>query len=337
MITSDNTKTAKKLTNFPVFKELRDSANPVVEYKTRKLLLEECPNSVEMATLRNSIAECKMAKQLLSLRNIDGRIATNPYKKWQGPHWTLYCLSQISYPAGRIELQPMKEQIYKWLFEEKHLRFPRSLLIEGQENRFRRCASQEGNAIWYSIVLGIEDDRTHQLVERLIKWQWPDGGWNCDKRKDAVHSSMIESCVPLRALMLYGTKNQYSPAIESAEKTAEFILKHKLLYQLHDGKEMDPDFLKIHYPIQFYDVLFALVVMAEINKINDSRCKPALDLLIRKQLPDGGLPLEIKNCKTTPKLTTRGSSADWGPSGKKMMNPYVTISALYVLKKAGII
>src|SRR3989475_12467803 len=33
--------------------------------------------------------------------------------------------------------------------------------------------------------LGIADGRTNALVERLLHWQWPDGGWNCDKHSSA--------------------------------------------------------------------------------------------------------------------------------------------------------
>jgi len=50
--------------------------------------------------------------------------------------------------------------------------------INGRE---RRCASQEGNALGYILKLSHMDERTDELVERLILWQWEEGGWNCDK------------------------------------------------------------------------------------------------------------------------------------------------------------
>ena len=58
-------------------------------------------------------------------------------------------------------------------------------------------------------------------------------------------------------------------------------------------------------------------------------------ILQSKRLPDGGFPLELKNCKTSNTIITRGSFADWGESVKKKMNPFVTVYALYVLKCAG--
>jgi len=323
--------------NTALITKLVKSKNPSIQYKTKVYLLNEDTKSKEIEDIKRKIKISEMANKLLSLRDKTGRISTNPYKKWQGPHWTLYCLAQIEYPQGDNSLLPLRDQVYEWLLSEEHLKYPRSLLIEGQENRFRRCASQEGNAIWYSIKLGIEDERTAILVDRLIKWQWPDGGWNCDKNIEARTSSFIESLIPLRALFLYGKKNNYTKAIESGNKTAEFILKRKLLKRLTNGKIIHQDFLKIHYPINFYDILFALKVMVEIGKINDIRCKDALELLLSKQLPNGGFPLEQKNCKTTNIIETRGSFVHWGNSGKRQMNEFITIDALYVLMNANML
>jgi hypothetical protein len=318
----------------PVVEELLRSPYPTAAYKTRRLLLGEDEDSGRMRGLRQSIRASGMAR-LLSHRTAEGVIHTNPYKKWQGPHWTLYCLAQAEWPPGDASLLPLRDQVYDWLLEEKHLRFPRSLLIPGQENRFRHCATMEGNAVWYSMRLGMEDDRTRELVERLIRWQWPDGGWNCDKRPEARTSSVIESLIPMRALFLWGRKHRHSAAVKAAEKTAGYFLARRLFRRKSDGGIILPLFEKIQYPIQFYDVLFILKVMAEAGKLGDERCRDALDLLQSKMRPDGGFPLERMNCVVSDAFVTRGSFADWGRAGKSAMNPFVTAEALWVLKKAG--
>lgn len=106
------------------------------------------------------------------------RLIPIPYAKWQGPHWALYCLAEIGYPPGDKSLLPMRSQFIKYLFEENHFKFPRTVIYPGQENKVRRCASQEANFIWYSLVLELDDEYTDKLVNRLLDWQWPDGGWN---------------------------------------------------------------------------------------------------------------------------------------------------------------
>ncbi len=319
----------------PIVKRLLSDSNPVIRYKAYKLLLDKPEKSQEMMLLRQSIQQSVIARKLLSHRRSDGTIDTHAYRKWQGPHWTLYSLAEIDYPTGDRSLIPMRDQVYSWLLDNKHLKYPQSLLIPGQEDRFRRCASQEGNAIWYSIKLGIDDHRTETLVQRLKKWQWPDGGWNCDKRLQARVSSVIESLIPLRALYLAGKTYDDKEALRFAGKTTEYFLQRKLFRRLRDGKMILPQFDKIHYPIFFYDVLFILLVMAEIGRITDKRCSEALDILRSKRLPDGGFPLEKKNCSTSSTIITRGSFADWGESGRGKTNLFITIYALYILKCTG--
>ncbi len=320
--------------------QLGASANPVVAFRARYLLLDEPPASPAMVRLRGSIRTCEMARRLLGHRQEDGTIRTHPYKKWQGPHWTLYSLALIAYPDSDNDgLVPLQDQIWAWLFAPTHLRFPSTLVLPGQEDRVRRCASQEGNALWYAMKLGLADEPIHQLARRLVVWQWPDGGWNCDKRPQARTSSVQETLIPLRALRHYGRAYGHAPALACAERAAEYLLRRRLLYRVHDGALIRPDWGKeitaIQYPIQFYDVLFALTVMAECGMLGDPRCGAALDLLAAKQLPDGGFPLEIRTCAHSPMITSRGSFADWGPGGRTQQNPFVSVDALYVLKAAG--
>ena len=322
-----------------ILDQLIEADNPSIAYKARVLLRGEAPESTALRSLRGRIRASANAQRLLSHRQADGTIPTNPYQKWHGPHWTLYSLALLAYPPGDQSLAPLRDQIYDWLFAPEHLEFPRSLVIPGQEDRPRRCASQEGNAIYYSMVLGLVDDRTRALVDRLIAFQWPDGGWNCDKRPEARTSSFVETLIPLRALWHYGRAYKHKKAVAAADRAAEFLLQRRLLYRLRDGAVVHlawgGPITEIHYPIQFYDLLFVLQVMAEIGRISDDRCHEALDLLVRKQTPDGGFPVEAKNCKTTDTITSRGSFADWGPAGAKRSNPFVSIDALWVLAQAG--
>ena len=323
---------ASDLTESPIVHRLLTSADPSVVMKTRRDLLGE-PEST-LRKLRRSIAAGDRASRLLAHRRPDGTIATNPYTKWQGPHWTLVLLALIEYPPGDEDLYPMRDQVYEWMLSPEHMRFPRTVFYDDQPDRVRRCASMEGNAIWYSLVLGLEDDRTSLLVDRLIDLQWPDGGWNCDKRQKARTSSFMETLIPLRGLYAFGRTHRYQPALQAAGRAAEFLLERRLLWRKHNGGLLS-QFLPIWFPIQFYDPLFALQVMVEIHRIDDPRCEDALDVLRSKRLPDGGFPAETKNARTVETRTTRGSWADWGPGGKTRANELVTVAALAVLRAAG--
>jgi hypothetical protein len=119
---------------------------------------------------------------------------------------------------------------------------------------------------------------------------------------------------------------------------ADLVLPRRLLWHRSDGTLVVPDWGgradRIHYPVQFYDVLFALQVMVDLGRIDDPRCADALSVLEAKQLPDGGFPLEEPSATTVDRVVSRGSYANWGPSGLHRSNPLVSLAALGVLHAA---
>ena len=121
-------------------------ADPVVAYRARRRLAGESERSPAMRRLRRNIGASAMARDLLRGLNLE---RWSPYRKWQGPHWTLYSLAEIGYPPGDRRLFPAG--------------------AGGTAERPRRCASMEGNAIWSQLELGIVDEsRVPLLADRLL-------------------------------------------------------------------------------------------------------------------------------------------------------------------------
>ncbi len=314
-----------------VIDRLLKSDEPSVRYKVLVNVSEKKKDSSEIKKFQQGIKTSKRVKTLLSERGKDGEIPYHPYKKWYGAHWVLSCLADLGHPSGDRSLIPLREQVYQWLFSEKHQKSIKTI-----QGRVRRCASQEGNALWYLLSLGLADSQTDELAHRLIKWQWPDGGWNCDKNPEAFNSSFHESLIPLRSLSLYAKLTNNKEAKKAALKASEIFLKRKMFKRQRDDKIISDDFIRFHYPCYWhYDMLFGLKVMAEADFIRDKRCKEALDLLESKRLPDGGFPAEKKYYRVADKETSGRSLVDWGVTSKRRMNEFVTTDALYVLKETG--
>ncbi len=315
---------------------LGESADPVLSYKAQGML---GATPAAARALRSRIADAPMSRDLLRVFEQDERTLHHTYRKWQGPHWTLVLLALIDYPPGDERLRPLITRCHDWMFSKHFLEPPLTAILPGQEDCVRHCASMDGNLLWYSVHLGLAENRTPAVVERLIGWQWPDGGWNCDKRPAARSSSFQESLIPARGLWAYGQAHDHEPARRAAQRVADLVLERRLLWHRRDGSLIVPGWGgrsdRIHWPIQFFDVLFALQVMAELGRIDDPRCSDALDLLESKQLPDGGFPVETPNAGVGNTVVSRGSYADWGPSTSRRSNPLVSLAALGVLRQAG--
>ena len=203
--------------------------------------------------------------------------------------------------------------------------------------RARRCASQEGNALYASLALGLADERADRLAANLIRWQWLDGGWNCDRIAEASTSSFHETLLPLRGLVWHAKLIGSIASRRAMEESAEVLLKRRLFRRLRDGRIIDEAFLKLRYPHYWrYDILIALKVMTEAGFIGDPRCEEALDILESKRLADGGWRAEGKHYRVANEPASGSSLVDWGLiSHKKVMNSFVTLEALYVLQAAG--
>ena len=318
---------------------LAGSPDPGVAFAALTLGLGRSEDAQAVRAVHAAIPASPRARALLCGRAPDGTIPLHAYAKWQGPHWTLVQLAILGYPPGDPALLPIRDQVLGWLFGRQHAKPPATVVLVDQPDRVRRCASQEGNAIWAAVRLGLEDERTIRLVERLIAWQWPDGGWNCDRRPGARGSSFQETAIPLRALWAYGTKHRHPDAIAAGERAAALLLDRPLLWRRSAWTLIRPDWGgavdRIHFPIQFYDVLFALQVMAETGHLDDPRCADALDLLQSKRLRDGGFPREDRTAVRSARVASRGTWADWGPAGARTSNPFVSAAALGVLRIAG--
>jgi hypothetical protein len=302
-------------------------SEPALAWKVAVNVLGTGPDSIAARKAAETARRSPLVTQLLAASDLDG----HAYRKWIGAHWTLSLLADLGCPSGDETLRPLMEKTYQaWLgeYHDKNIR-----LIAG---RTRRCASQEGNAIWSSLRLGLADGRTDVLVSRLLKWQWPDGGWNCDKRPEADTSSFMETLIPMRALALYAQVSGDVRVRTAAEHAAEVFLSRYLFKRLRDGSVIDKHFVLLSYPPYWhYNILFGLKVMAEAGFISDPRCGMALDLLESKRLPDGGFPAEESYSRPTRPELSGYSPVLWGGTSTKKMNPFVTADALYVLRVAG--
>ncbi|MFC9962628.1 hypothetical protein [Nocardia ignorata] len=320
----------------PIVTRLLHSEEPSIRWRTLLGVLGVPPLDPAVATAAAAVPGSERVRRLLSERLADGTLPFHPYNaKWRGAHWVLVSLAELGYPAGDDSLVPLREQALGWLLSPEYER--RYIGRVRNQELPTLHASIEGNLVWALPRLGLADERVDRLAARLLHAQWPDGGWNCDRRATGRVSSFGESLVPLRALNAYARTTGDPEAREAVLRASELFLGRRLFRRRTDGSVIDRSFLELHFPCYWhYDILFALTVLAESGAIADPRCAEALDVLEAKRLPDGGFPAEAKFYRVSSAHPGGGSSVvGWGPTSRRTSNEWVSCSALIALTAAG--
>ncbi len=347
--------------NEPAVAWLLASRDPSVRYFTLIELLELPRDAPEVVAARARIPKGPRVRALLagqraakraasdSLATHKGGFGVHPYKKWDGAHWRLVSLVELGIgaeadatPSARRpngaslqetiagkRVRRAAEQVLAWLTGETHRSRIRTI-----DGRTRRCASQEGNALAVCSRLGLAcDARVQYLARSLVEWQWPDGGWNCDRKPGAAHSSFYESLAPLWGLIEYLRVTGDRASLHAVERAAEFFLRHRLFRSETTGEVINPEWLKLHYPLYWhYDVLQALVILSRLDALGDARTCEAVDIVESKRQADGCWRAEGYYWQRLGRRTSNVDVADWGRRGP---NEFITLNALRVLKAAG--
>ena len=256
----------------PAVAWLLEEGDPAVRALARRELVD-CPTPADAA----------MSSPLVRTLLTDPA-RTHPYAKWSGAHWRLVSLVELGVPAGQPEAVEVCDMVLShWASPQRLAQVP---VVNGLA---RRCASQEGNAVAAACRIGLAGDpRVTVLVEHLLTWQWPDGGWNCDPRPDATHSSIHETLPALWGLHEYRAATS-DPTCETAVRAAsELLLRHQVVYSRRTGQPIHPSVVQAHYPPYWhYDLLQALLVLCRAGFANDPRTVPARQILGARRREDG--------------------------------------------------
>ncbi len=266
------------------------------------------------------------------------RVPVHPYQKWRGAHWRLVALAELGVgPDVRAAAGPILGafgSVVDWL--EAPGRLGRARPIAG---RVRMCASQDGNALWAACRLGLATNpAAARMAVRLVGWQWPDGGWNCDPRPDATHSSLHETWTPLRGLAAYAAVGPdaalRTACAEAAAAAADILLRHRLVEHQRDDALIDPSFLRLRWPPYWhYDLLAGLGALREAGPAHllDPRAASALARLDRLRGSDGRWHAGGRWWRAPGSHGANVELVDWGADGEAAM---LTLGALAICEAA---
>ncbi len=317
----------------PAVEWLLSSKDPSVRYMTLVDVLGESTRTKAVRSARDEIPQGPRIRALFKGQRKDGGFGVHPYQKWTGALWRLVSLIELEVPRSDPRLRLAANTVLNWLNS--------GTLMNTVNGRARIHASIPGNAIAVCCRLGMSSDkRVKRLIGVLVETQWADGGWNCDQKPDANHSSFYESLATLWGLIEYSKTTGNADASSAAERAAELFLQHQLFRSTTSGEVINQEWLKLHYPLYWhYDILQALVILSRAGKLSDPRGSEALDIIQSKRSKEGLWRSEGYYWRpmTSTRSTNSGDAprkevVDWGRRGPNQM---ITLNALRVLRAAG--
>jgi hypothetical protein len=170
-----------------------------------------------------------------------------------------------------------------------------------------------------------DDDRLDAVANHLLEQQMPDGGWNCQRRFGATHSSVHTTISALEGLRLYEVHGgrQVRAVRDAQQRGREFLLVHRLFRSHRTGEIIKPVFTLMSFPPRWhYDILRALDYFQAVNAPRDPRLADAIEIVRQAKGEDGRWPLQNSyKGKTFFEMERLGAPSRWN-----------TLRALRVLK-----
>jgi len=132
------------------------------------------------------------------------------------------------------------------------------------------------------------------LVDRLLREQLPDGGWNCEVENGATVSSFGTTINVLEGLLEHEQAAGGAADVRAARlRGQEYLLERRMFRRKSTGEVIRPSWLEFSFPpYYFYDVLRGLEYLRRAEAESDDRIAEAIEVVEQKRGADGRWPLE---------------------------------------------
>jgi hypothetical protein len=247
----------------------------------------------EVAAERARVAREGWGAAVLALQDADGRWDGGTYRPgwvdeqrpffdaWTATHFSLSLLRELGVDpteAGVRRVVTLVRANVRW--EANDARY-----FEGETEP---CIN--GHAVANGAYFG---EAVDGIVDRLLRDQLEDGGWNCWAESGATVSSFHSTICVVEGLLAWERAGGSSAEVTAARGRAEeYLLQRRLYRRLTDGSVVDPRFTMSSFPAYwYYDVLRALDHLRAASRASggtpDPRCAEAIELIRGKRTEDG--------------------------------------------------
>jgi hypothetical protein len=265
------------------------AGDPSIRWQVMRDLTHEPADVV--ATERSRVSTEGWGRRLLTLQGPDGTWAG---RAWS-PDWTdtFHVLELLR----RLGLDPESEHARRAIGRvEKHVTWGSGSPwdVPWADNRFFEGEVEpciNGNVVATGSYFRVD---TAPLVDRLLREQLSDGGWNCEVENGATVSSFGTTINVLEGLLAHEAAIGGSTTVALARRRGEeYLLARRLFRRKSTGEVIDPTWLQFSFPHWwFYDVLRGLEYMRAAGVRDDDRLGEAIAVVEANRDPDGRWPLQ---------------------------------------------
>ena len=139
------------------------------------------------------------------------------------------------------------------------------------------------------------------LVDRLLREQLSDGGWNCEAENGSTRSSFNTTICVLEALLEHERAGGIPDVTAARLRGEEYLLERRLMRRRSTGEVIERDrksgaaWTRFAFPAWWhYDVLRGLEYLRDAGVAPDERVAEAIELVASKRDADGRWPLEVR-------------------------------------------
>lgn len=260
-----------------------------IQYQTYRDLLNQ-----DRPELKNRIKSEGFGKRLLDLQKPDGHWSEGYYLyKWISTHYTLLELRRLE-----VEKLPRIDNIIQGLI--KNYKVQDGGITANPERWDFSDICLNGMLLFVFCYFKTDEPGLISMIDRILKDQLPDGGFNCDADRFDVHHSSLHSTISIIEGFNEYIGNDYDyrvdEVIKARNKAIEFILMHQLFISDRTGEIINPNFIKLSYPPRYkYDILRALEAFRVAGIDYDERMEEAFKVIDKKRRKDGSWPVQNKH------------------------------------------
>ena len=201
--------------------------------------------------------------------------------KWTSTNYTLLLLRRMGLDPGNAQAMEGCRRLL-----DDAIWFEGGVSYWRDQRYAERCIN--GMVLSVCSYFDIDDPRIASIAELMASVSLADGGWNCEDRRGATHSSFHTTIAALEGLLAWRGRSGDTSVDAAIARGHEFLLTHRMFRSHRTGEVINQAWTRPWFPPRWhYDILRGLDHLQDAAADRDERASDAIELLVGLRRADG--------------------------------------------------